>query len=229
LQPTVDYVAKNPNILFVLLKGYEQQEQAIACGQMLRECAKFEPLARVVIQAEQLYDFYRYVEHPSFDVASDAFLTFKELLTKHKLMVATFLEANYARFFEAYTKLLNSENYVTKRQALKLLGELLLDRHNFTVMTQYISNAENLKLMMNLLKSKQKNIQFEAFHVFKVFVANPSKPRPIHEILLRNRDRLVEFLTDFQKERTDDEQFNDEKSYLIKQIKELKQLPPAPQ
>jgi calcium binding protein 39 len=58
---------------------YEQQEQAIACGQMLRECAKFEPLARVVIQAEQLYDFYRYVEHPSFDVASDAFLTFKVL------------------------------------------------------------------------------------------------------------------------------------------------------
>ena len=56
---------------------YEQQEQAIACGQMLRECAKFEPLARVVIQAEQLYDFFRYVEHPSFDIASDAFLTFK--------------------------------------------------------------------------------------------------------------------------------------------------------
>ena len=58
---------------------YEQQELAIACGQMLRECAKFEPLARVVVQAEQLYDFFRYVEHPSFDVASDAFLTFKVL------------------------------------------------------------------------------------------------------------------------------------------------------
>lgn len=43
----------------------------------------------------------------------------QELLTKHKLMVATFLEASYARFFDAYTKLLNSENYVTKRQALK--------------------------------------------------------------------------------------------------------------
>lgn len=63
----------------------------------------------------------------------------------------------------------------------------------------------------------------------QVFVANPSKPRPIHEILLRNRDRLVEFLTAFQTERTDDEQFNDEKSYLIKQIKELRPLPPAPQ
>jgi len=51
---------------------------------------------------------------------------------------------------------------------LKLLGELLLDRHNFTVMTRYISNPDNLKLMMNMLKEKSRNIQFEAFHVFKV-------------------------------------------------------------
>jgi hypothetical protein len=35
-------------------------------------------------------------------------------------------------------------------------------------MTRYISNPENLKLMMNLLKEKSRNIQYEAFHVFKV-------------------------------------------------------------
>jgi hypothetical protein len=35
-------------------------------------------------------------------------------------------------------------------------------------MTRYIANADNLKLMMNLLKDKSRNIQFEAFHVFKV-------------------------------------------------------------
>lgn len=50
----------------------------------------------------------------------------------------------------------------------QLLGELLLDRHNFVVMTKYISNPDNLKLMMNLLRDKSRNIQFEAFHVFKV-------------------------------------------------------------
>ena len=50
----------------------------------------------------------------------------------------------------------------------QLLGELLLDRHNFTTMTKYISNPENLKLMMNMLREKSRNIQFEAFHVFKV-------------------------------------------------------------
>ena len=35
-------------------------------------------------------------------------------------------------------------------------------------MTKYISNPDNLKLMMNMLKEKSRNIQFEAFHVFKV-------------------------------------------------------------
>lgn len=95
---------------------------------------------------------------------------------------------------------------------------------------------------MNMLKEKSRNIQFEAFHVFKVkpnhkyllykmlfiinyfqvFVANPNKPKPILDILLRNQDKLVEFLTRFHTERSEDEQFNDEKAYLIKQIKELK-------
>lgn len=56
----------------------------------------------------------------------------------------------------------------------QLLGELLLDRHNFTVMTKYISRAENLKLMMNLLRDNSRNIQFEAFHVFKVGPGNMS-------------------------------------------------------
>jgi hypothetical protein len=50
----------------------------------------------------------------------------------------------------------------------QLLGELLLDRYNFSVMTKYITNTDNLKQQMNLLKEKSKNIQFEAFHVFKV-------------------------------------------------------------
>ncbi len=85
-------------------------------------------------------------------------------------MVANFLETNYDKFFENYQKLLISENYVTRRQSLKLLGELLLDRYNFTVMTRYISNPDNLKLMMNMLREKSRNIQFEAFHVFKVYI-----------------------------------------------------------
>jgi hypothetical protein len=32
----------------------------------------------------------------------------------------------------------------------------------------YISDRENLKILMNLLRCKRKRIQIEAFHLFKV-------------------------------------------------------------
>lgn len=220
--PTVEYLCARPEILLALLKGYESPDIAISCGTMLKESVRHEHLAKILLCSEQFYDFFGYVEVSTFDIASDAFSTFKDLVTKHKQLCAEFLEKNYDRFFGAYQNLLNSENYVVRRQSLKLLGELLLDRHNFNVMTRYISNPDNLKLMMNMLKEKSRNIQFEAFHVFKVFVANPNKPRPITEILLRNKDKLVDFLTGFHNDRTDDEQFNDEKAYLIKQIQEMR-------
>ena len=53
-------------------------------------------------------------------------------------------------------------------------------------------------------------------------MANPNKTQPIVDILLKNQTKLIEFLGHFQKERSDDEQFNDEKTYLVKQIRDLK-------
>ncbi|KAF1371775.1 hypothetical protein PFLUV_G00272600 [Perca fluviatilis] len=223
--PTVEYFGSHQEVLFILLKGYETPQVALNCGIMLRECIRHEPLAKIVLHSDHFQSFFKYVEMSTFDIASDAFATFKDLLTRHKVLVAEYLEQNYDAVFADYEKLLHSENYVTKRQSLKLLGELLLDRHNFTVMTRYISKPENLKLMMNLLRDKSPNIQFEAFHVFKVFVANPNKTQPIVDILLKNQTKLIEFLSNFQKDRTDDEQFNDEKTYLIKQIRDLKKPP----
>uniref|UniRef100_A0A8C5UPP0 Calcium binding protein 39 n=1 Tax=Microcebus murinus TaxID=30608 RepID=A0A8C5UPP0_MICMU len=200
--PTVEYICTQQNILFMLLKGYESPEIALNCGIMLRECIRHEPLAKIILWSEQFYDFFRYVEMATIGLHG--------------------IRSLYSSFTIEYEKLLHSENYVTKRQSLKLLGELLLDRHNFTIMTKYISKPENLKLMMNLLRDKSRNIQFEAFHVFKVFVANPNKTQPILDILLKNQTKLIEFLSKFQNDRTEDEQFNDEKTYLVKQIRDLK-------
>ena len=88
-------------------------------------------------------------------------------------------------------------------------------------MTRYIAVEANLKMMMNLLRDRfvsfpnliprvavlmglctsSKNIQFEAFHVFKVFVANPNKPPQIAAILKRNKEKLLSFLKDFHNDR----------------------------
>lgn len=219
--PTVEYICTKPEIVFTLCRGYQHQEIALHCGTMLRECVKYEPLGKLLLQSEQFYDFFKYADDSTFDIASDAFATFREILTKHKLLAAKFLEANFDIVFNEYHKLLHSENYVTRLQSTKLLGEILMDRHNVAVMTRYIVIPENLKLIMNLLKEKAKNIQFEAFHVFKVFVANPHKSKPVLDILLRNRDKLINFLPYLCNERVDD-QLKTEKEFILKQIRELK-------
>lgn len=64
--------------------------------------------------------------------------------------------------------LIGSESYVTKRQSIKLLGEILLDRANYNVMTQYVDSGEHLKIIMKLLRDDRKMINYEGFHVFKV-------------------------------------------------------------
>jgi len=56
--------------------------------------------------------------------------------------------------------------------------------------------------------------------VFKVFVANPNKPAPILNILCKNKEKLIGFLSNFHNDKEDD-QFTDEKAFLIKQIQSL--------
>ena len=85
---------------------------------------------------------------------------------------------------------------------------------------RYIGSASHLKLVMNLLRDPSRSIQFEAFHLFKVFVANPAKPPPVLEILTNNADRLLRFLSDFQSDR-EDEEFDGEKKLLRQVLQEL--------
>ncbi|KAI8449835.1 calcium binding protein 39 [Phakopsora pachyrhizi] len=219
--PTVDYLANREQIVWLALRGYENPDVALNTGMILKEMLRHEVLAKNLLYSDRFYDFPGYIEQTTFGIACDAMSSFKECLTRHKSMVSTYLEDNYDKFFSTYTNLIQSSNYVTKRQSIKLLGEILLDRSNYNVMNRYISNEDNLKIMMNLLKDKSKNIQFEAFHVFKVFVANPRKPPAIESILRRNKEKLIDFLRNFHNDK-DDEQFNDEKGFLIIQIENLK-------
>jgi calcium binding protein 39 len=75
--PTVEYICTKPEILFTLMAGYDHQEIALNCGTMLRECARYEPLAKIMLYSDEFFNFFQYVEVSTFDIASDAFSTFK--------------------------------------------------------------------------------------------------------------------------------------------------------
>ena len=210
----------------LLVAGYSKEEAvALKCGVILRESLRNEAVADRVINSDLLWRFFdEFVNTPQYAIGSDAFNILRDLLTRHKDLVAGFMEEHYETVFKTYyNKLLNSENYVTRRQSLKLLGELLLDRKNYNTMIKYIQDKENLKIIMNLLRNKFPNIQFEAFHVFKVFVANPNKGPEVLKILSRNATKLVKYLSTFHADKEEDEQFKEEKDLLISTLQKIEQ------
>ncbi|RYO95397.1 hypothetical protein DL764_007715 [Monosporascus ibericus] len=247
----LSYVVNNkPQVLLELCRGYDHKESATPAGTVLREVLKNEAAAAIILYDDGeepgssqkgvttidrerpqsgdgvFWRFFDWIDKSSFEVAADAFTTFRELLTKHKELVPRYLAINFELFFDKYNNVLvQSNSYVTKRQSIKLLGEILLDRSNYNVMTAYVDRGEHLKICMNLLRDDRKMVQYEGFHVFKVFVANPHKSVTVQKILLMNREKLLNFLSHFLEDRTDDEQFIDEREFLIKQIRNM---PPTP-
>ncbi|GFQ00022.1 putative mo25-like protein at5g47540 [Phtheirospermum japonicum] len=216
-----DYLEKNIDLLDILISGYENNDLALHYGAMLRECIRHQSVAKYVLESEHMKKFFDYIQLPNFDIASDAAATFKELLTRHKSTVAEFLSNNYDWFFSEFnSKLLESTNYITRRQAIKLLGDILLDRSNSAVMTRYVCSRDNLRILMNLLRESSKSIQIEAFHVFKLFAANQNKPPDIVSILLTNKSKLLRLFADFKTEK-EDEQFEADKAQVVKEIAAL--------
>ena len=104
---------------------------------------------------------------------------------------------------------------------------------------------------MKALADPSQAIAFEAFHVFKIFAANPNKTKEVEDILLRNRvrcsppfpvansplfapivgcaqDKLLGFLPTFQDAKAEeDPQFQMERQKVVDDIAALAPEPAA--
>jgi len=228
--PAVEYVQARPAILHSLLAGYAdpRPDVALCCGGLVRECVRHEGVCEIVLKDRGglFEELLTLVQLPTFDVATDAFSTLHDVLTLHEQLYSEFLLTQYDAVFcqeppRGFARLLMpDQNYVTRRLSLKLLGDVLLDRANFKVMTKYIASTENLRKVMECLKDDSDAIKYEAFHVFKIFVANPKKEPEIVETLAKNSKKLCAFLGNFRNEK-DDENFQQEKEMLIEVLSNL--------
>jgi len=224
-QETVSYFLQHPQILHILVQGYTTKAIAMTSGALLREVNRDEKINLTILHSKELFDpFFDFVQGEQFDIAADAFETFKLMLTKHPKTAGKFLQENSTRFLSKYNVLIEKGNYVTKRQALKVLGELLTSRTNFHFMMGFINDPVELEVIINCFQDSHKAIKFEAFHVFKIFVANPRKTPPIIEILLRERERLTAFLQVFDWLKFK-EQFAEEKAMILSVLSTL--TPPS--
>jgi calcium binding protein 39 len=76
---------------------YENPDVALNTGMILREMLRHEVLAKTLLYSDRFYTFPDHIEKTTFGVSCDAFANLKETLTRHKGMVAEYLEKNYDR------------------------------------------------------------------------------------------------------------------------------------
>ncbi|XP_052109190.1 uncharacterized protein LOC107460550 [Arachis duranensis] len=162
------YLEKNLDLVDMLINGYEQDgDIALTYGAVARECIRHQCVARHVLGSDHMKKFFDYIQLPNFEIASDALSTFKELLTRHKSTVSEFLSKNYDWFFEEYnTRLLESNSYFTRRLAIKLLADMLLDRSNSATMVRYVAEYYSPRAKERWCLSLYNNVGHHALGVF---------------------------------------------------------------
>lgn len=226
-----------------LTKQGNTTDTALHCGSMYRSFLRHPSLYRGLISTTERASFYvfpfldTYVHVPNFDVSSDALECLTLVMTAGgdavtpeaqpvmADMAAEFLTRDYDMVWEERfnPKLLSdAANYMTRRVALQILSTALLSRTNYHVMVRYVSSKRNLILIMKLIRHESKHIQLDAFHVFKVFVANPNKPPEIIQILRDNKIKLAAYLSNLHNEKAEnDPQFRGERDLIVSTIEGL--------
>lgn len=247
-----DYIStKFEEILTPIVDGHHcsapggAPDVALHCGSMYRSCLRHMILYQQLVTSTArvkrfVFPFLdTFVLSPNFDVASDAMESLRLVLTggddrlgdeeSHKAMTemaSQFLTRDYEAIFDERfnPKLLGSDeaNYMTRRMALQILSTVLLTRLNYQIMINYVASKANLVTIMILLRNTSPHITLDAFHVFKIFVANPNKPPEIIRILTDNKVKLCRYLETLHQDReASDGQFRDEKALVISTIQSL--------
>lgn len=188
-----EYFKARPCLISNMIFQFDESNHA-AYGTILRQCVRVESLCQLLMEVPAFWHFFKLVQKKTFVVASDAFATFSLVLYKHQKLVAKFLFANVDQFSIEWNRLIMSRTYVTKRQALKILRTLLSDRINFKFMMKYITSADNLVAMTELLEATSAAIRTETYHIFKIFVLNPRKTDEIIKTFYKHKDSLLEAL-----------------------------------
>ncbi|GMM53772.1 Hym1 protein [Maudiozyma humilis] len=231
---TVDYLVSQPRTLALMLRSTElalqhkgaSQDIFLVLGNMIIECIKYEQLCRIFLKDQQLWKFFDFTGLPNFEISTESLQILSNLFTTHSNLVSKEFfcsEHSRTKFIRNINKLMAHGNYVIKRQSTKLLASLIIIRSNNQLMNQYIDSADNLKLIMTLMTDKSKNLQLEAFNVFKVIVANPRKTKPVFDILTKNRTSLLKYLDGFGLD-NQDSTFLEEREFIIHQIDGLPRI-----
>jgi calcium binding protein 39 len=227
----IEHITADKRLLEILVKGcleppaHQQFKYTLHFNVLLKACMRHSSIVEVLLREGFLSQIMGGLDSSSFEVTSEAFAILTEILFDNRDVSAPYVDEHFEEFFGQYNALLRKHDYVTVRRLLKLLGDLLFEAEYQKVMIRYVSKVEFLQLQMTLLRDKSKSIQFEAFNIFKIFVANPRKTPKVHQILYQNRDKLLKLLQKLSwTTREEDEVFLQDRHTTIEKLKVLEAL-----
>ncbi|SCW01854.1 LAFE_0E08724g1_1 [Lachancea fermentati] len=230
---TVDYLVTRPKIIALMLRTTEVALKKPHCndiflnvGSMILESIKYEQLCRIILKDQQIWKFFEFARLGCFEISTESLQILTDTFTQHPKLVSTEFfnqPQNIQKFIERLNNLIAHGNYVTKRQSIKLLYNLIMIRPYNQLLNAYINSPENLKLIMILLSDRSRNLQLGSFNIFKVFIANPRKSKPVMDILVKNREKLLLYLENFNGD-SKDSTFLDEKEYVMQEIESFPRL-----
>ena len=226
-RPMVEYLTRHLDTIDTLLRAYGANSGGadVTIGVMIRDATRFQKIIEYIYRKDLVFALFPVLTSSNFDVSSDAFQTLKEILTNHKEVSAPWLSRNFDKFFAEYMRPLkqgSGGDYVTIRQSLSILSTILLDRQFMDAMIQFVGKDEYLKPILVLLSNQSKVVQFEAFHIFKIFAANPNKTVKISKLLTQNHDRILKLLTQIEQDRLDDNEFKQDKNAVVAKLEAVK-------
>eukprot|EP00928_Gymnodinium_smaydae_P091677 TRINITY_DN75400_c0_g1_i1.p1 TRINITY_DN75400_c0_g1~~TRINITY_DN75400_c0_g1_i1.p1 ORF type:complete len:381 (+),score=66.50 TRINITY_DN75400_c0_g1_i1:68-1210(+) len=191
----IAYFKNHPNIWQFLLDGCADTRLFTHCAQMLRSSARYPELVEALLESGSALRLIELSKSSNFEISSEAFATLRKVLLSHSSVSAPWIHAEFENFFARFNSLLGAEvDYVVRRQALRLLGDVLANRDFQRVMIAYVAEGQFLQLHMNILRDSSKAIRVDGFATLKLFIANPYKRHNVHNILHKNKDRLVKLL-----------------------------------
>lgn len=101
---------------------------------------------------------------------------------------------------EIFINLFEQDNYLAKREGMKILHEILLDKSNKKdFITYFVSEKSHLKFTMQALNDDQSAIQKEAFYLLLIFLKTSPERRGerVNDTLKKNREPLKQFVEEF--------------------------------
>jgi calcium binding protein 39 len=216
-----DYCMREPEVLTALVGHLENPAVSGVCHILFRACMTSRELVIRLYDSGVVGSFIQNLFGNNFDKLAAAFATYESLLTSHPDVSSDKINAQWEIFQIQFKQLLSSPNYLVQLNFLPVLMKFITLPECRPLFLKYLSDVENLQLLMVLMKGNSRRVVAQAYSVFKLFVINPRRNESIVSALKKNSAKLCHFLKDLSLDESDVE-LEAEKRQIIDIIENLK-------